>query len=137
MCECEIGVDFAYLVEIAAVTLKIFNERIKMQKRKKKNRMCTRYNRMKKFETRKLHWYLYITEFINICNTFYSKRNEILKTITLSQEQTNVVKEIDKQYKNKILKRQHETSINFFLLLLLLLLLLQVLLYCLFYYFRI
>ena len=61
--------------------------------------MCTRYNRMKKeeFETRKLHWYLYITEFINICNTFYSKRNEILKTITLSQEQTNVVKEIDKQ----------------------------------------
>ena len=41
------------------------------------------------------------------------KRNEILKTITLSQEQTNVVKEIDKQYKNKILKRQHETSINF------------------------
>ena len=66
------------------------------------------------FETRKLHWYLYITEFINICNTFYSKRNEILKTITLSQEQTNVVKEIDKQYKNKILKRQHETSINFF-----------------------
>ena len=64
------------------------------------------------------------------------KRNEILKTITLSQEQTNVVKEIDKQYKNKILKRQHETSINFFLLLLLLLLL-QVLLYCLFYYFRI
>ena len=99
MCECEIGVDFAYLVEIAAVTLKIFNERIKMQKRKKrKNRMCTRYNRMKKeeFETRKLHWYLYITEFINICNTFYSKRNEILKTITLSQEQTNVVKEIDK-----------------------------------------
>ena len=58
----------------------------------------------KEFETRKLHWYLYITEFINICNTFYSKRNEILKTITLSQEQTNVVKEIDKQYKNKILK---------------------------------
>jgi len=108
VCECEIGVDFAYLVEIAAVTLKKFNERIKMQKRKKrKNRMCTRYNRMKKeeFETRKLHWYLYITEFINICNTFYSKRNEILKTITLSQEQTNVVKEIDKQYKNKILKK--------------------------------
>ena len=32
-------------------------------------------------------------------------KNEILKTITLSQEQTNVVKEIDKQYKNKILKK--------------------------------